>query len=88
MDLLQNGIGYLTSPVPLFSIGIVFLIAGIAGWYAGHLILWLRRWQPTEWLCGGDYWRRARLHRRGDRRFAYAFAVQWGFSVEREAEFL
>jgi hypothetical protein len=44
MDLLQNGAGHLNSPVPLFLIGVVFLTAGIAGWYAGNLLKeWLRR---------------------------------------------
>jgi hypothetical protein len=44
MNFVQNGIGDLNSPVPLFVIGVAFLIAGIAGWYAGDLLKgWLRR---------------------------------------------
>ena len=40
MDFLPNGVENLNSRA---LIAIFFLIATIAGWYAGHLILWLRR---------------------------------------------
>jgi hypothetical protein len=43
MNYLQNLIDQLNPTAALPSIAILFLIASIAGWYVGNLILWLRR---------------------------------------------
>jgi hypothetical protein len=44
MNYLQTASENLNSPMPLFVLGVAFLAAGIAGWYAGNLLKeWLRR---------------------------------------------
>jgi hypothetical protein len=42
MDHLQ-WVEHLNPTVSLLSLAIPFLIASIAGWYVGNLLLWLRR---------------------------------------------
>jgi hypothetical protein len=43
MDYLQNGVEHLCPMASLLSLAILFLIASIAGWYVGNLLLSLRR---------------------------------------------
>ena len=43
MDYLQNGAELLSPMASLLSLAIAFLIASIAGWYIGTLLLLLRR---------------------------------------------
>jgi hypothetical protein len=43
MDYLQNGIEHLSPLTSVLAIAIVFLIASIAGWYAGNLVQCFRR---------------------------------------------
>jgi hypothetical protein len=43
MDYLQNGVEHLSPMASLLSLAILFLIASIAGWYVGNLLLSLRR---------------------------------------------
>jgi len=43
MSYMQNWVDQLNPAAAFPSIGIIFLIASIAGWYVGNLIQWLRR---------------------------------------------
>jgi hypothetical protein len=43
MNYLQNWIEQLDPLASLSSIGMLFLIASIAGWYVANLIQWFRR---------------------------------------------